>query len=275
MITTHITGSDLPIYINDTLIRYDDKGIGDLPIIFVHGFPIDKQMWLPQMQVLSRSKRTIAYDIRGYGKSEAGVEMPSIGLYADDLINFMDALEIEKAIVCGLSMGGNILINAAVLCPDRFAALILCDTQCIADSPEIKDSRNKMLTKIIAGKKTEFAEEFLNKMFCKESLDHKQDVVDRVRKVILATSSVSITGTLGALANRPEMCSHLDKISIPTLVICGEYDTVTPLGQSELIFKNIENAKMHVLKRAGHLSNLEQPEEFNQLILQFIEELSG
>ena len=275
METKFITGSDLAVNINNALIRYDDKGKGQIPIIFIHGFPFDKQMWQPQIQLLSKTNRTIAYDIRGYGKSEAGTQMPSIGLYADDLINFMDALEIEKAIVCGLSMGGYILLNAAVLCPERFEAIILCDTQCIADTPEVKESRNKLITKIIAGKKADFAEEFIKKAFCKETLDHKQDVVERVRKVILATSSVSITGSLGAMADRPEVCSQLNKISIPTLVICGEYDTVTPPEQSTLLHKSIKNSKMHLLKRSGHLSNLEQPEEFNQQVLQFIMELSG
>jgi len=275
MITKYMTGSDLPLNINNTLVRYDDKGKGEIPVIFIHGFPFDKQMWQPQFQFFSKTNRTIAYDIRGFGKSEAGMQMPSIGLYADDLINFMDALEIEKAIVCGLSMGGYVVMNAAVLCPDRFEAIILCDTQCIADSPAVKEYRNKLITKIIAGKKSEFVEEFIQQVFCKESLDHKQHVVEKVRKGVMATSPVSITGSLGAMAERHDMCSQLNKILVPTLIICGEYDIITPPAQSEVILKNIKNSKMHTLKRAGHLSNLEQPEEFNQLMQQFIMELSG
>ena len=175
----NMTGNDLMVNINNVLYSYDDEGTGTIPVIFIHGFPFGKQTWQPQLAAISKTNRAIAYDIRGYGKSEPGSEVPGIGLYADDLINFMDALEIEKAIVCGLSMGGYILLNAVTLCPHRFKAVILCDTQCIADTPEIKDSRNKVITQIIAGKKAEFADGFLGKVFSNDSLENKKELVQQ------------------------------------------------------------------------------------------------
>ena len=130
------------ISVNGATICYDDFGTGALPVIFLHGFPFDKSSWQPQMEFLRNTYRVIALDIRGFGKSTSGNETKSMSLFADDLIKFMDGLEIDKAIVCGLSMGGFILLNAANRFPERFKALVLCDTQCIADSPEAKEKRS-------------------------------------------------------------------------------------------------------------------------------------
>src|SRR5436190_14766841 len=107
-----ITGKDISITINGITISYDDLGVGQVPIIFIHGFPFDKSSWQPQVEHLKSSHRVIAYDIRGFGKSTSDTETASITLFADDLIEFMDALEINKAILCGLSMGGYIVLNA-------------------------------------------------------------------------------------------------------------------------------------------------------------------
>ena len=112
---------------------------------------------------------SISYDIRGFGKSTAGAEKFSIGLFADDLIGLMDALQIDKAVVCGLSMGGYILLNAVNRYPERFEAIILSDTQCIADSPEAKVKRYKTIQQIEAGGLNDFAEAFVKNIFCQDS----------------------------------------------------------------------------------------------------------
>jgi len=134
----NVTGHDINIKLNGLTISYDDLGKGAVPIIFIHGFPFDKSSWQPQMEFFKKTNRVIAYDIRGFGKSSSGNEKESIRLFADDLIKFMDGLEITKAIVCGFSMGGYILLNAVCHYPKRFDAIILSDTQCIADSVETK-----------------------------------------------------------------------------------------------------------------------------------------
>ena len=135
------TGSDLKIKIKGRSVCYIDYGKGELPILFLHGFPFDKSSWQLQLEALKETNRVLAYDIRGFGKSENGAEKPSIRLFADDLIQFMDALGIKKAIVCGLSMGGYILLNAIFRYANRFEAIVLCDTQCISDSKETKEKR--------------------------------------------------------------------------------------------------------------------------------------
>ena len=113
------------IDIDGITISFDDFGKSDIPIIFIHGFPFDKSSWQPQITFFKHTHRVIAYDIRGFGASTAGTEKASISLFADDLVHFMDRMQIEKAIVCGLSMGGYILLNAVKRFPTRFEAIIL------------------------------------------------------------------------------------------------------------------------------------------------------
>jgi pimeloyl-ACP methyl ester carboxylesterase len=264
------TGSDINIRVNGITMCYDDLGRGDTPIIFIHGFPFDKSSWQPQMDYLKNTHRVIAYDIRGFGKSAAGDDKASIVLFADDLILFMDALQINKAIVCGLSMGGYILLNAANRYHERFEAIILSDTQCIADSDEAKEKRYKTIERIEAEGINDFASGFVKNAFCKETLETKPEVVEKIKNIILSTSAEAITGTLKALAERWETCSSLSNITVPALVLCGKEDALTPVKQSEYLAQNISGADLRTIDNAGHLSNLEQPDEFNKHLNNFI-----
>jgi len=268
------TGNDIDINVGDVTICYDDFGKGTVPIVFVHGFPFDKSSWQPQMEFFKETHRVIAYDIRGFGKSTAGREEVSIELFADDLVKFMDDLEIDKAIVCGLSMGGYILLNAASRYFKRFEALILCDTQCIADSSEIKEKRYQTISQIKAEGLTDFAEGFVNNIFCQDSLNTKKELMGKIKGIILSTSPAAILGTLNALAQRWQTCSSLNEILVPTLILCGKEDKVTPFIQSEFLLKNITGSILHSIDKAGHLSNLEQPDEFNQHLSDFISGLA-
>ena len=264
------TGKDITVNVNGITICYDDLGKGEIPIIFIHGFPFDKSSWDPQMDFLKKTNRVIAYDIRGFGNSTTDNEKASIGLFAADLILFMDVLQINKAIVCGLSMGGYILLNAVNRYPNRFEALILSDTQCIADSPEVKEKRNKTIEQIKSNGITDFASAFIAAVFCEESLANKHELVEKIEKIILSTSPETFTGTLNAMAQRQEMCTWLNKISVPTLILCGKEDEVIPLTQSKFLQNKIINSTLHSIDGAGHLSNLEQPDEFNKHLNNFI-----
>jgi pimeloyl-ACP methyl ester carboxylesterase len=273
METMQTTGSDLKIDVNGVTICYDDLGTGMIPVLFIHGFPFDKSSWQPQMEFLKNAQRIIAYDIRGFGKSTADNEKPSMSLFADDLIKLMDALEIDKAVVCGLSMGGYILLNAVNRYPERFKAIILSDTQCIADSPEGKEKRYKTIEHIEAGGLNDFADGFIKNVFCQESLDIKKELVEKIKTIVLTTAPATIAATLAGLAERSETCSSLNKISVPALILCGKEDKVTPLAQSEILHQHITGSTLHSIAQAGHLSNLEQPEIFNQQLTKFISSL--
>jgi pimeloyl-ACP methyl ester carboxylesterase len=264
---------DKTFQVNGVVLSYDDQGIGHLPILFIHGFPFDKSMWQPQLDFFRRTHRVIAYDIRGFGKSTAGTEEVSISLFADDLINLLDALQINKAIVCGLSMGGYILLNAISRYPERFEAIILSDTQCIADSDAAKEKRYTTIQQIEAGGLEDFVKGFVKNIFCEETLNDKNDLVEKIKNVILSTDTKTITGTLIAIAQRREMCSSLKDIKVPSLILCGKEDTITPPDQAQFLQCNILNSRLYSIDKAGHLSNLEQPDEFNQHISNFISAL--
>lgn len=272
---TETKGYNLTINVNNFNLSYDDIGDGSIPIIFLHGYPFDKTMWRGQLDFLKSSYRAIACDIRGFGKSTDEESPLSIDLFADDLIQFMDKLNIDKAIICGLSMGGYIALNLIKRFPSHFEALILCDTQCIADTTEGKEKRYEIIEEIEAYGVTNFNEGFINKVFHKDSITNKKELVDQLRSVVFSNSKNSITKGFAALAEHSETCSILGDISIPTLIICGREDQVTPLAQSEYMNKHIKKSILHVIENAGHVSNLEQPKEFNKYLSEFLTDLSG
>ena len=265
---------EIYIKLNDFKISYNDLGEGTVPIIFLHGFPFDKTMWSNQLEVLKANNRVIAVDIRGFGKSEDEITPLSMELFTEDLILFMEELNIERAVLCGLSMGGFIALDAVKRFPEYFDALILCDTQCIADSSEVKEKRLATIEEIKNDGSKAFKEKFVKSVFHTETLTNKPGLVDELRSVVNANSDRVINAGLQALADRSETCSILENITIPTLIICGREDEVTPLAQSEAMHKSIKNSELRIIDNAGHVSNLESPVEFNSYINEFLTTLS-
>ncbi len=268
--TTETKGYHLTTPLHHFDLSYNDVGEGTIPIIFLHGYPFDKTMWDGQLDALKASYHVIACDIRGFGKSTDEQSPLSMELFADDLIQFMNQLSISKAIICGLSMGGFIALNALQRFPERFKALILCDTQCIADTPEVKEKRYKIIAEIATEGVAGFNEGFVKSVFHQDSLTNKKALVDQLSRVVFSNSEHIITEGLKALAERSETCSRLQEISVPTLIICGSADQVTPLAQSESMHASIEGSELRVIDQAGHVSNLEQADTFNKHLLDFL-----
>ena len=177
--------------INNLFVSYTEEGReGSSVIIFLHGFPFNKSMWNLQVGSLKDNYRAIAYDIRGHGNSDAGNEGFSIDLFVNDLISFMDALKIDKAILCGLSMGGYIALKAIERYTERFDALILSDTQCIADTPEAKEKRIKAIEGIRKTGVEKYAEESINNLFAPESFTTRIKETEDVREMKRADAQV-------------------------------------------------------------------------------------
>ena len=263
-------GYDLAIAVNNIQLSYNDVGKGNIPIIFLHGFPFDKTMWDGQLEFLKSSFRSIAFDLRGFGKSTDETSKLSMSVFVDDLIQFMDELQIDKATICGLSMGGYIALHAIRRFPERFEALILADTQCIADTAEANGNRFKAIEKIESDGVFDFNDGFIKKVFHKDSIENKKELVEDIRNVIFSNSEHVMIQGLKAIAERSETCSILDKINVPTLILCGREDEVTPLFQSEKMFASIKGSLLSVIDHAGHVSNLEQPDTFNKYLLSFL-----
>lgn len=263
------------VKVNNVILSYDDVGEGEVPILFLHGFPFDRTMWKGQINFLKLAYRLISVDLRGFGQSSLGKDEINIDLFSDDLIKLMDALHIDKVILCGLSMGGYVALNVISRYPERFAGLILCDTNCIADTKKMREHRYKTIYQIEAHGKTDFAEEFIENAFRRDSFVLKKEVVKKIEATILSNTSKVITEGLKALTNRSETCSALSSINVPTLIICGRNDKLTPVEQSEFLNRHIKRSKLKIIERAGHLSNLEQPDVFNEHLLHFLQSNSA
>lgn len=264
-------GTDIEITVNKLKVSYTDEGPDHAPvIILIHGFPFNKSMWNKQVETLIENYRVIAYDVRGYGNSDSGAEDFSIELFVSDLIGLMDSLKIEKAMLCGLSMGGYIALNAIVNFPKLFDALILCDTTCMADSPEAKEKRMKTIESINANGVERYAKESVNKLFAPESFVTSKDKIAVVKKMITETPEQSFTKTLYALSRRTDTCNKLEKIVVPVLILVGKEDLITPPSAAHLMQKNIKGSILKIIEHAGHLSNIENTYEFNNYLMEFV-----
>jgi 3-oxoadipate enol-lactonase len=265
-------GHDIRITLNNLKVSYNDEGKDDAPvIIFVHGFPFNKFMWNKQMEALNDNYRVIAYDVRGHGNSDSGNGDFSIELFAADLLNLMNALKIDKTILCGLSMGGYIALNIIENYPERFNALVLSDTNCIADSLEAQDKRMKAIGNINAYGAEKYADELIINLFAPDSFRTKVEEIASIREMILNTSRQSLCNTLLALARRKETCTKLPQIKVPVLIMVGKEDKITPPAAIRLMHEKIQNSLLYIIDHAGHLSNMENPYEFNGHLKKFIE----
>lgn len=267
-------GKNIKITVNNIAVSYTDEGLENAPvIIFIHGFPFNKEMWNKQLEALSESFRVIAYDVRGHGNSYSGTDDFSIELFVNDLLLLMDAIEIEKATLCGLSMGGYIALKAMENFPQRFDSLVLCDTNCTADSPEAKEKRMKAIEIILEKGVAKFADDSIKNFFAAESFIKKKDVIAEVREIMVNTTEKSVIKTLLALSRRLETCSTLCKIKVPVLILVGEEDKITPPEAAQFMKNEIHGSVMSVIENAGHLSNLENPDQFNEQLIKFLEKI--
>lgn len=267
-------GKNIKITVNNIAVSYTDEGLENAPVvIFIHGFPFNKEMWNKQLEALSESFRVIAYDVRGHGNSYSGTDDFSIELFVNDLLLLMDALEIEKATLCGLSMGGYIALKAMENFPHRFDSLVLCDTSCAADSPDAKEKRMKAIEIILEKGVEKFANDSIKNFFAAESFITKKDVIAEVREIMVNTTEKSVIKTLLALSKRKETCSTLCKIKVPVLILVGEEDKITPPEAAQFMQNEIHGSVMSVIENAGHLSNLENPDQFNEQLIKFLEKI--
>ena len=258
------------IEVNNIKLSYNDVGIGKIPVVFLHGFPFNKSMWDNQLATFKDTHRFISLDFRSFGQSSNDGSELSMDLLADDLIGFLNALKLRQVIICGLSMGGFVTLNAVKRFPERFAALILCDTNCVADTSEQREKRDEVIEEIEKNGTSKFSSTFLDSLFADATYSSKKQLVGKINADILANTPEVITAGLKALATRTETCSSLEKIAVPTLIICGREDEVTPLEQSEFMNEHIKDSTLKVITNAGHLSNMEQPEQFNAELLEFL-----
>lgn len=238
-------------------------------IVFVHGFPYDHLMWEKQVEEFSKNYLCVSYDIRGLGDSPAGDGQFTMESFVDDLEKIVDELNLAKPVLCGLSMGGYISLRAMEKFQDKFGALILCDTKSEADNNEGKLKRAAAIKQINDNKFNEFIETFVlncfGEKFIKENNEEYRKVVDRSKN----NNPIGVKGCLLAMLGRTDTTENLSRIKLPTLVICGSDDKLSPPEVMKSMSDNIPGAKFVVIQNAGHMTPIEKPAEVNKATIEF------
>jgi len=258
--------------LNDITITYSDEGIG-LPVIFLHAFPLNQTMWDDQSSELKKHCRVVTLDLRGFGQSSAPPGPYSMDQMAADVRGLMSVLDIEKAVLVGLSMGGYIALAFYRNYPEAVRALVLADTRASADTHEARLRRLKSADKAETVGSKAIADDMVPMLVGRTTLESRASIVERVRSMIEANSPQGIAGAQRAMAARRDSTSILAGVDFPVLIVVGSEDTLTPIAEAENLRNAIPVARLQVIEAAGHLSNLEQPTEFNATLLRFIESL--
>jgi 3-oxoadipate enol-lactonase len=257
-------------------LDYTEYGpAGKIPVVFIHGFPFNQAMWKPQVDALQSGFHLITYDHRGHGKSDSGDGQFMLEHLVDDLIGLLDHLKLQKAVLCGLSMGGYVALRAVERNPERVQGLVLCDTRSEADPNEGKLKRAAAIRVVKEKGLPAFVEGFMPLVFTQKSLESKLPAADAIRKAMLAQNPLGVCGTLLALASRTDTTTALPRIHVPTLILVGDQDPITPPAASESMHKAIPGSELHIIPGSSHLSNLENPEAVNGHLQTFLKKVIG
>jgi 3-oxoadipate enol-lactonase len=250
-------------------LHYDSFGEDDgrAAVVLLHAFPLDRRMWSPQVEALGGP--LLVPDLRGFGKSGACPAAESISDFALDIAGLLD-LEAQPSVVCGLSMGGYIALELMRNRPDLVAALVLADTRAEADSPEARDGREATARDVLENGVGGLADSMPGRLLSARSRTERPKLAESVKRLIAEQRPEGVAGALRAMAARPDSRALLPKIAVPTLVICGSDDIVTPPEASRLMAREIPGARLVEIDGAGHLSNLEQKEAFNAAVVDFL-----
>jgi pimeloyl-ACP methyl ester carboxylesterase len=250
----------------------DMQGDG-MPVLFIHGFPLDRTVWRHAMAPLT-GRRRIAPDLRGLGLSDAPDGGYSMKRYAEDMIAVLDALGEERAVVCGLSMGGYIAFELLRHHPKRISALILVNSRAEPDGPAARDGRDEMIRLVQDEGTDALADLLMPKLLAPESVSAMPEVAERVHQMIEHAPAAGVVGALRAMKDRVDSTAILDTIGVPTLVVAGREDQLIPVDHARSMSRLIPNAHFTLIAGAGHLAPMEQPVPTSRVIAEFLDALS-
>jgi pimeloyl-ACP methyl ester carboxylesterase len=239
-------------------------------LVLLHAFPLNARMWEGQLALADGGWRVIAPHFRGVDAGVGDPSTTSIDDYAGDVIDLLDALHVDQAVVGGLSMGGYAAFAVLRHAARYVQGLVLADTRAEADTAEGLEARRKMLDLVQSRGPAAVAEEMIPKLLGETTRRSRVEVIDRVRSLVLSNSSEAIAGAVRALMSRPDSTPLLPTIHVPTLILVGAEDTVTPPALSEKMHAAIAGSELTLIPDAGHLTNLERPDLFNAALARFL-----
>ena len=244
------------------------------PIVFIHGFPYDHTMWDKQINELKSNYFCVTYDIRGLGQSPIGDGQYTIESFVDDLETIITELELHKPVLCGLSMGGYISLRVVERNESNYSGMILCDTRSSADTDEGKIKRADNIKKINVVGVKQFVSDFVPICFSVKSITDSNEEYSKVLNKSLNSNAIGVKGCLLAMAGRTDTTNYLSKIKIPSLLLCGEDDRLTPPDQMELMVGLIPNSQFEIVPGAGHMAPIENASFVNSKIKKFLGKIS-
>ncbi len=257
------------------LLNFDDEGPGPV-VVLLHGFPLDNTMWEFQKETVGSEYRIIAPDLRGHGQTAAPEGIYSVDAMADDVLETIDDLGItEPFVLGGLSMGGYVALSIATRFPGRIRALMLMDTRAGADSADTARVREDLAREVEqSGDVAPVVSSMLPKLFSPATRKNRPELIARINERMSKTPALGIVGTLRGLAVRPDRTTDLGRITVPTLVLVGNDDQITPPGEAQAMARVLPNATLVEIPDAGHLAPLENPAASNAAILKFLDGLA-
>ena len=260
--------------IDDIQLAYDDVGLGQ-PVVLIHGYPFNRSLWNEQVEALASRYRVVTPDLRGFGESDTSEGPVTMNRMAHDVAKLMEHLGIDRAVIGGLSMGGYVALAFVKQFPSRVKALVLADTRAQADTEEGKQTRHQQAEKALSEGMAGIADAMLPKLLTPETVSKRPEVVKRVRDMMLKTKPQGAASALLGMAEREDQTEFISTISVPTLVLVGREDAITPVADSEKMQSKIAGSRLVIIENAGHVSNLEQTERFNAALLKFVNEVSA
>ncbi len=243
------------------------------PIIFVHGFPYDHSMWDNQIEALKDNYYCVSYDIRGLGESYIGDGQYTMEAFVWDLYSIIDELKLDKPTLCGLSMGGYIALRAVTKERERFGSLILCDTRSEADDNAGKLKRSNAINKINTKGVEAFVNEFVPGCFHPKIKKRNSEMYESILLECRKQNPIGVKGALFAMLSRLDTTEDLKNISVPTLVLVGKKDALTPPKVMKKLSQKISNSKFQIVPKAGHMTPLENPKFVTKSIADFLTKL--
>ncbi len=260
------------VSVGDVRLAVEDRGSGP-PVLLVHAFPLDHSMWDALAASLEGRCRVIAPDLRGFGGSERTEGTVTMERFADDLAGLLDALDVAEPIVlCGLSMGGYVAFSFWRRHGGRLRGLVLCDTRAGADTPEAATTRLSTAQRVLREGPGFLVETLLPRLVAPATLAHRPEVVEPLRRVVLAADPRGIAAAQRGMAARPDATSWLPHIDCPTLVVVGEHDAIAPVAEMRAMAGQIPRSRLVTISGAGHLAPLENPAEVHAAIDEFLSE---
>lgn len=254
----------------NSMVVHTQGNKNNQPIVFVHGFPFDNSMWHNQINFLKDNFYCVSYDIRGLGESYVGDGQYTMEAFVEDLFSIITELNLNKPVLCGLSMGGYIALRATEKYEQKLSGLILLDTKADSDDDDGKLVRANKINQINVEGLDSFVDSFVPGLFCDETKTENVKLYESTIAKCKQNNPIGVKGALIAMLSRTSTVNYLSRIKLPVLVITGAFDKLTPPVQMRELADKIKNSEFAIAPRAGHLSPLENPGFVNDMIKGFL-----